>query len=184
MLNTWPVLRLLPNLGSGSMGMETLKWPTRCLSLVTRNAFLSGYMSGKIRLFSWPIFRQKSVPGMYWIRSCVFFTNGIIMCPKHIGSLLRIEWTLWTELRPIRRSRRFIFRNRENIPIRSLCRRWGVRKRMSMEVFWPGKNWPENWRSGFQVWMLLSKRRTTGMKYAKVGCLSLPIRHRKRILKV
>ena len=33
------------------------------------------------------------------------------------------------------RSRRFIFRNRENIPIRSLCRRWGVRKRMSMEVF-------------------------------------------------
>ena len=25
MLNTWPVLRLLPDLGSGSMGMETLK---------------------------------------------------------------------------------------------------------------------------------------------------------------
>ena len=64
--HSWTVKPITTELYDPAWNVEYLAGsPTRCLSHVTRNAFLSGYMSGKIRLFSWPIFRQKSVPGMY-----------------------------------------------------------------------------------------------------------------------
>ena len=165
------------------MGMETLKWPTRCLSLCN-----SKRISFPVHVRKDPTIFLADFPTEICPRDvlntelCIFYEwyNHV---PEAHWEFTRIEWTLWTELRPDSPEPKIHFQESGKYTYKVTLPEVGCPKRMSMEVFWPGKNWPENWRSGFQVWMLLSKRRTTGMKY-EGGCLSLPIRHRKRILKV